>query len=86
MMVSIREPRKNGKGFYKPAPFTQIYTLKSVLEKNKLGSWYGWDIEYDGLVPNQAILDSAHSFHQSCSGGIVNVKHDNEEQAPKTAW
>tara|TARA_Y100000114_G_C11699836_1_gene297896 strand:+ start:28 stop:831 length:804 start_codon:yes stop_codon:yes gene_type:complete len=86
MMVSIREPKKSGKGFYKPAPFTQMYNLKSVSEKNALGSWYGWDIDYAGLVPNQLVMDSAYSFYQSCSGGKMNVKHEKEDQTPKTAW
>ena len=39
MMMSLRQKRKDGKGFFKPAPFTQMYTLKTVLEKNNLGSW-----------------------------------------------
>ena len=39
-----------------------------------------------GLVPNQLVMDSAYSFYQSCSGGKMNVKHEKEDQAPKTAW
>ena len=41
MMMSVREKKKDGSGYFKPAPFTQMYTLKTVLEKNNLGSWYG---------------------------------------------
>ena len=33
MMMSLRAKRKDGKGFFRPAPFTQQYKLKTVLEK-----------------------------------------------------
>ena len=33
MMMSLRQKRKDGKGFFKPAPFTQMYSLKTVLRK-----------------------------------------------------
>ena len=36
MMMSLRQQRKNGKGFFKPAPFTQQYSMSTVLEKNNL--------------------------------------------------
>tara|TARA_R100001591_G_scaffold1404_5_gene3463 strand:+ start:20 stop:793 length:774 start_codon:yes stop_codon:yes gene_type:complete len=50
MMMSLRQKKKDGKGFFKPAPFTQMYSLKTVLEKNNLGSWFGWEIEHIGQV------------------------------------
>ena len=50
MMISLRQQRKNGKGFFKPAPFTQKYLLATVLEKNNMGSWFGWEISHVGAV------------------------------------
>jgi len=85
MMMSIKSKRKDG-SFYQPAMFTQVYNLKTVLEKNSLGSWYGWDIAHVGSVPNQGVLDAAHDFYKSCSGGKVNVKFDNEEQTEKAPF
>jgi len=40
MMMSLRQQRKNGKGFFKPAPFTQKYLLATALEKNNMCSWF----------------------------------------------
>jgi len=85
MMMSIKAKKKDGT-FYKPAMFTQVYNLKTVLEKNSLGSWYGWDIAHVGSVPNQGVLDAAHEFYKSCSGGQVNVKYENEDNAEKAPF
>src|SRR5210317_2503806 len=66
MMMSLRQKRKDGKGFFRPAPFTQQYKLKTVLEKNNLGSWYGWEIEHIGPVADASILNAAHGFYETC--------------------
>lgn len=86
MMMSLRQKRKNGQGFFKPAPFTQQYTMKTVLEKNNLGSWFGWEIEYQGPVGNEEVMKSAFDFYESCKKGSVRVNHNKEEQAPKTPF
>ena len=85
MMMSLKAKKKDG-GFYTPAPFTQVYNLKTVLEKNNLGSWYGWDITHVGAVPNQSILKTAHDFYLACSGDKVNVKYDTEEATEKAPF
>ncbi len=38
MMMSLRQKKADGKGFFKPAPFTQQSQMSTVLEKNQLGS------------------------------------------------
>jgi hypothetical protein len=45
MMMSVKAKKKDG-SIYKPAPFTQVYNVRTVLEKNSLGAWYGWDITH----------------------------------------
>jgi hypothetical protein len=85
MMMSVTAKKKDG-GIYKPATFTQVYNLKSVLEKNNLGSWYGWDIQHVGAVSNKTLLDAAHDFYKSCSGGKVNVKFEEEEASKKAPF
>jgi len=84
MMMSVKSKKKDG-SFFTPAMFTQTYKLSTQLEKNNLGSWYGWEIEHIGQVPNQQVLEAAHDFYKSCSAGAVNVKHSDEtttEKAP----
>src|SRR5210317_1424637 len=80
MMMSLRQKRKDGKGFFRPAPFTQLYTLKTVLEKNNLGSWYGWEIEHVGTVDSEDTIKGAFDFYESCKKGAVRVNHGKEEQ------
>ena len=86
MMMSLRQKRKSGAGFFKPAPFTQRYSLKTVLEKNNLGSWFGWEIEHLGGVDSEEIMKAAFDFYESCKKGAVRVNHNKEEQAAKTPF
>jgi len=86
MMMSLRQKRKDGKGFFRPAPFTQQYTIKTVLEKNNLGSWYGWEIEHTGTVGSEDTIKAAFEFYESCKKGAVRVNHGKEEQVEKTPF
>jgi|TARA_Y100001937_G_C7045382_1_gene296580 hypothetical protein len=86
MMMSLRQKRKDGKGFFKPAPFTQMYSLKTVLEKNNLGSWFGWEIEHLGQVESEDTIKAAYDFYESCKKGAVRVNHGKEEQVEKTPF
>ena len=86
MMMSLRQKRKSGAGFFKPAPFTQKYSLKTVLEKNNLGSWFGWEIEHVGGVDSEEVMKAAFDFYESCKKGSVRVNHNKEEQAAKTPF
>tara|TARA_R100001079_G_scaffold16459_1_gene8314 strand:- start:342 stop:1118 length:777 start_codon:yes stop_codon:yes gene_type:complete len=86
MMMSLRQQRKNGKGFFKPAPFTQQYLLATVLEKNNMGSWFGWEISHVGAVQNDEVLKAAFDFYESCKKGSVRVNHNTEEQVEKTPF
>ena len=86
MMMSLRQKKKDGKGFFKPAPFTQQYTMKTVLEKNNLGSWFGWEIEHQGPVQSDEVMKAAFDFYESCKKGSVRVNHNKEEQVEKTPF
>ena len=86
MMMSLRQKRKDGKGFFKPAPFTQMYSLKTVLEKNNLGTWFGWEIEQIGQVESAETIKGAFDFYESCKKGAVRVNHGKEEQVAKTPF
>ena len=55
--------------------------LKTVLEKNNLGSWYGWEIEHIGQVESEETIKAAFDFYESCKKGAVRANHKNEDQA-----
>jgi|TARA_A200000113_G_C8868567_1_gene355683 hypothetical protein len=86
MMMSLRQKKKDGKGFFKPAPFTQNYLMKTVLEKNNLGSWYGWEIEHIGTVESEETIKAAFEFYGTCKKGAVKVNHGKEESVEKTPF
>jgi len=86
MMMSLRAKKKDGKGFFRPAPFTQSYKLKTVLEKNNLGSWYGWEIEHIGQVASEETIKAAFDFYESCKKGAVRASHSNEEKTEKSPF
>ena len=86
MMMSLRAKKADGKGFFRPAPFTQQYKLKTVLEKNNLGSWYGWEIEHTGQVGSEETIKAAYDFYESCKKGAVRANHSNEETKDKTPF
>jgi hypothetical protein len=61
--------------------------MKSMVEQNDLGTWFGWDISRDGPVKDQDVYQQAKAFSASVAAGDVKVKHEDEsnegaEQAP----
>lgn len=71
-----------------PAPlFAHRYRLKTVSEKNSKGSFYNWDIAYDGanamearLAPDSEIVESAVSIRELLDSGKARAAY--ESQAP----
>ena len=80
MMLSQR--RKGKSGMFQPPTWSQIYKLRTVLEKNSLGSWYGWEVDHVKDIPNQGLMDGAMAFYESCKKGNakVNLSEDQQEQ------
>ena len=60
----------------------QIYTLSTTLEKNNLGTWYGWVVNYAGMAPAEAIQRSV-AFRESASR-MQNVSDAGESAEVKT--
>lgn len=85
MMLSQR--RKGAKGFFQPPTWSQIYVLKTVLEKNNLGSWFGWEVEHDKDIPNNALMEAAQTFYETCKKGAakVNLSSDNDTSETTSA-
>ena len=80
MMLSQR--RKGKSGMFQPPTWSQIYKLRTVLEKNSLGSWFGWEVDHVKDIPNQGLMDGAMAFYESCKKGNakVNLSEDQQEQ------
>jgi len=80
MMLSQRRKGKNG--FFQPPTWSQIYKLRTVLEKNSLGSWFGWEIEHEKDIPNKTLMDAAMAFYDTCKKGNakVNLSEDQKQE------
>ena len=80
MMLSQR--RKGKSGFFQPPTWSQIYKLRTVLEKNSLGSWFGWEVEHVKDIPNKTLMDAAMAFYETCKKGNakVNLSEDQKQE------
>jgi len=85
MMLSQRRKGKNG--FFQPPTWSQIYKLRTVLEKNSLGSWFGWEIEHEKDIPNKTLMDAAMAFYETCKKGNakVNLSEDQQQETGTAA-
>lgn len=78
MMLSQR--RKGSKGMFQPPTWSQIYKLRTVLEKNSLGSWFGWEVEHSKDIPNKTLMDAAMAFYDTCKKGNAKVNLSEDQQ------
>jgi len=80
MMLSQR--RKGKSGLFQPPTWSQIYKLRTVLEKNSLGSWFGWEIEHEKDIPNETLMNGAMTFYETCKKGNakVNLSEDQKQE------
>jgi hypothetical protein len=85
MMLSQR--RKGKSGFFQPPTWSQIYKLRTVLEKNSLGSWFGWEVEHEKDIPNKTLMDAAMAFYETCKKGNakVNLSEDQQQETGTAA-
>ena len=85
MMLSQR--RKGKDGMFQPPTWSQIYLMKTMLEKNSLGSWFGWEIEHEKDIPNKTLMDAAMAFYETCKKGNakVNLSEDQQQETGTAA-
>jgi len=72
---------KNGP--FQAPRFSHVYSLKTLSEENSKGSWHGWEMSREGLVPDANIYNSCKTFAKSVTEGDVVVKHQDEAEADK---
>lgn len=65
---------------------SQVYTLKTVEEKNDKGNWFGWDISHERQInlsdnAEQKIFDMGVQFSKSIAKGEVEVKSEQTNNA-----
>ena len=62
---------------------SQVYSLKTVEEKNDKGNWFGWDISHEKQIDlsndsEQKIFEMGVQFAKSIAKGEVEVKSEQE--------
>lgn len=81
IMSGLKAKTKDGKVFTPPI-FAHKYLLKSVVEQNDQGSWFGWDISLgDQLTSEDAfIYSAAKQFSLNVNSGTVSSLKSGEEE------
>jgi hypothetical protein len=84
MIMTTKLINKDGRP-YNPAPFSHVYRLFTSKESNDKGTWYGWEIERVGKVEDAQLPASleAKAFYEAIEAGTVQVKHTEEDGAPR---
>jgi len=75
------------KGFYNPPSWSTCYRLTTTKESNSQNSWYGWVVDFVGLlntVENLKTLEATQSFYQSAMKSDIFGKVDFSEVQTKT--
>lgn len=61
-ITNLLIPNKDGKSF-NPPPYSHIYTLSTVVEKNDKGQWYGLKVELKEPVSSVELYETAKQFY-----------------------
>jgi hypothetical protein len=84
---TVQIPLPNGRKINAPL-FAHKYRITSVGEKNAKGSFYNFDINFDGgsskacLLPtNDPLFQAAVAFHELLKDGSINVAYDTQKNA-----
>ena len=82
MMMGIKLQGKNG--MFTPPTYSHIYKLKTTQMSNDKGTWFGWDVSKVGPIEDKSVYESAKSFAEKVSKGIVQTKPETQEATKKT--
>jgi hypothetical protein len=56
----------------------RVYHLNTTKQQNDKGSWYGWVVNKDEFLSDEATFDMAAGFNESVRKGKVTAKYDDE--------
>ena len=82
IMMGIKLQGKNG--LFTPPTYSHIYNLKTVQMSNDKGTWFGWEISKVGPVQDKGVYGIAKSFAEQVGKGVVEVKHESQEETKKS--
>ena len=76
-MRASKMKRPDG-SFFTPPRFSHMWSLESVPEENRNGSWHGWKITKLEAIEDINLYREAKHFAESIATGGVTVKHEQE--------
>jgi len=53
-----------GETKFRPASFSHTYMISTVPERNQSGSWFGWKVELDARIEDEALYLEGQSFYE----------------------
>ena len=64
---------------FQPPRYSHVYRLKTSIEENSKGSWFGWEITLEKPISDAGMFTTAKQFAESISKGEVKVKHVSDD-------
>lgn len=83
IMSGLKMNTSDGKVFTPPT-YSHKYKLKTVVQQNDQGSWFGWDVSIVGqLTAEDAVIyAAAKQFSQNVNSGNVKEKESSDKDLP----
>ncbi|HET8689506.1 MAG TPA: hypothetical protein VFM18_23085 [Methanosarcina sp.] len=75
--VELTDPKSGRK--FNPPSFSHVYLIKTELESNQKGKWYGLDINMAGAVTDPQLYQKAKDFNAQVMAGKVEVSQPADE-------
>jgi hypothetical protein len=77
IMSGLKMSTSDGKVFTPPT-YSHKYSLKTVMEQNDQGSWFGWDVSIVGQLTaeDSIVYAAAKQFAQNVNAGAVQTSTD----------
>jgi hypothetical protein len=77
-IMSALKIRTSDNKVFTPPTFSHKYKLKTVMEQNDQGSWFGWDVSLDAPLGNDDgfIYSAAKQFSQNINSGSVKASEE----------
>lgn len=84
-LMGHQKKQKADGSFFKPATYASQYRLYTSARQNDQYSWFGWQVESLGDVPDMNIYYAGRALEEEVNAGTVRVKQEQVDGGPINA-
>lgn len=84
LIKQVKRQKADG-SYYNPASYINQYKLTTTPRQNGEYSWFGWQIESLGEVPDMNIYYAGRAFEEAVNSGSIRVKQEEVDGGPANA-